>query len=149
MSTTAIAGFMEVMTANGSVIRQWQNYWFEQTVEGYGHLPFNLSEAFSSSSSGQQSATVTLPISESVLTAVEDALRLAHLFRLMLYQVDASSAADPSARQLITEFIGEVISAEVEVASVTVSIGSSLDPLGAQVPPRKFTNTLVGTPYQP
>jgi hypothetical protein len=47
---------------------------------------------------------------------------------------------------VVAEFIGEVVGGSSDFYSITMKLGSSLASVGAQVPPRRFTADLIGTP---
>jgi hypothetical protein len=81
---------------------------------------------------------------------VEDALRNARLVELSMYEFDTLDGnTTPQADQdLIASYVGEVVGAGGPFESISLELGSSLSPVGAQVPPRKFTSRLIGVPVK-
>jgi hypothetical protein len=67
-----------------------------------------------------------------------------------MYEFDSrlSQAVPQSGQLLIGTFIGEVVGIGGSFTELDVSIGSSLAPVGAQVPPRSFSSRLVGNPIK-
>jgi hypothetical protein len=67
-----------------------------------------------------------------------------------MYEFDTlaeGAASGPVAVQdLIASYVGEVVGASGTFESISLELGSSLSPVGAQVPPRTFTTRLVGAP---
>lgn len=144
MSTTALAQFLEI-TSGSTRIVAYQNYWPGQTVNGYTHYPFQTGGIVADSNGGQTSFSVTLPATKEAVTLLENAIASNYLGRIQIYQFDPpANNTLPATRTLVAQFDGEVIAGSATQTEVTLTLGSSLDPVGAQVPPRKYTSTLVG-----
>lgn len=144
MSTTALAQFLEIK--NGSTrVAAYQNYWPGQTVNGYTHFPFTTEGIVADSTGGQANFSVVLPATHEAVTLLEAGIANNYLGRIQIYQFDPpANNTLPSVRTLVAQFDGEFIAGQTTQTAVTLTLGSSLDPVGAQVPPRKFTSTLVG-----
>ena len=73
-----------------------------------------------------------------------------YLCEIKLYEFDSrlSQSAPQSGQLLIGSYIGEVVGISGSFIEYDVSIGSSLAPVGAQVPPRSFSSRLVGNPIK-
>jgi hypothetical protein len=84
------------------------------------------------------------------VAAFESALNQNRLCELRLYEFDSSlgQAGPQSGQLLIGVYVGEIIGINGSFSQLTVSLGSSLAPVGAQVPPRKFTNAMIGAPLR-
>lgn len=144
MSTTALAQFLEIKSG-GSRIAAYQNYWPGQTVNGYTHYPFTTEGIVADSNGGQTSFSVVLPATREAVTLLEDGIANSYIGRIEIYQFDPpSNNTLPSTRTLVAQFDGEFIGGQTTQTEVTLTLGSSLDPVGAQIPPRTFTSTLVG-----
>jgi hypothetical protein len=53
-----------------------------------------------------------------------------------------------SSQALIASFVGEIIGIGGSFTELTIELGSSLAPVGAQAPPRNFTSILIGAPLR-
>ena len=145
--STAVAQFLRIYTTAGATVKQWQSYWLDRTVDGHAPMPFTLANIISAAAAGAQSASVTLPFTPETLSVMETALASGHLVTLQLYQFDPPvDGSLPGSKTLMAEFHGEAVAGSADASSATIEVGSSLDPIGAQAPPRKFTTALIGTP---
>jgi hypothetical protein len=140
MTTTA---FAQTLTINGQT---YQNYWIGQTVQGATFYPFVCDGFLASATSGQDSMLITLPLTADAVSWLEGGIASAWVVTVKLYQFDPASAVFPPSLSLVTEYNGEVIGGRRNAAEVTIEVGSSLSPVAAQMPPRKYTTTLIGEP---
>jgi hypothetical protein len=138
----------------GGTLQRWQNYYINSTVTYDGapwsFLGFDV-DGFTAGQTGDEGGvSVTLPATAFVIDTVEDALRNARLVELSMYEFDTLDGNDaPQAGQeLIASYVGEVVGAGGPFESISLELGSSLSPVGAQVPPRKYTSRLIGVPVK-
>jgi hypothetical protein len=84
------------------------------------------------------------------MEVVLQALDEARLAELRLYEFDTilGNSTPQAGQTLIASYLGEVVGVSGSFTSIQMQLGSSLSPVGAQVPPRKFTTTLIGAPCQ-
>jgi hypothetical protein len=137
---------------DGGTLHRWHNYYINSTVTVSGNswafMSFDL-DGFTAGQTGDEGGvSVTLPATALVMDVVADALRNARLVELTMYEFDTLLGNDtPQAGQdLIASYVGEVVAAGGPFETVNIELGSSLSPVGAQVPPRKFTSRLIGVP---
>jgi hypothetical protein len=143
----AIAQFLHVFTPTGATINRWQNFWINTTVDSHTFFAFDGGAIFSRITPSSDSLNIVFPVSNTLLSLVENGLALRYLATLDLYQfVPNADGAAPSIKTKIASYTGEFSSAVVNDLTVTLQIGANLDPTEAQVPPRKFTTSLVGRP---
>lgn len=73
-----------------------------------------------------------------------------YLCELKVYEFDSrlSQTAPQVGQVLIVNFVGEVVAVDGSFTALTIQLGSSLAPVGAQVPPRKFGSKLIGAPIR-
>lgn len=150
MSIEAIASFLVVRRSDyTTIVDRLQNYWPGRTVSGHRHHPFVTGYITSSRSGSQSGIEISLAISSEMISLVESALQSNYIFDLTLERF-SPNISDPNVRNahVLARSFGELVSAQYDQARITLSIGSSLDPVEAQAPPRKFTTRLVGTPPQ-
>jgi hypothetical protein len=127
---------------------RWQSYYVGQTINSYTHLPFKTGGLIINQAGDQSSLNITLPATPEVVSIVDAAVDGGYLVRVELYQFDPDVAysAPPSGQTLISAFTGEIIGGGEDRTTVTLELGSSLSPIGAQIPPLKYTTALVGEP---
>jgi hypothetical protein len=135
-----------------STYHRWQNYYLNTTVTidaaQWSFLAFDV-DGFTSGQTGDEGGiSVTLPATAFVVSAVEDAIRNGRLCELQMFEFNTldGNNAPQVGQQLIANFVGEVVGAGGPFETISLELGSSLSPVGAQVPPRKFTSRLIGVP---
>jgi len=132
--------------------QRWQNYYGNANVimggEVWSFIAFDA-DGFTVGQTGDEGGiSVTLPGTAMVMDLVAESLFAGRLAELSMYEFDTLLGDnEPQADQvLIASYVGEIVSAGGPLKSVKLELGSSLSPIGAQIPPRKFTSKLVGTP---
>lgn len=127
---------------------KWQSYFRDTTPAGYKFLEFRCAGIVATQQGDQGELTVTLPATPDVVDAVNDATGTGRLVAVRFYEFDAALGDDApnGSEELIAQFVGEVIGGDADAYSYTLRLGSSLASIGAQVPPRRFTSELIGTP---
>ena len=138
---------------NSSTYYRWQSYYINQTVSwdsaSWSYHPFTANGVVGGSASGNN-ITVQIPATSTAAAAFVGALNLNRICEIKIYEFDSliGQSAPPAGQTLIGSFTGEVISIAGSFTAYTITIGSSLAPVGAQAPPRKFTNLLICAPIQ-
>jgi hypothetical protein len=148
------AQYLRIFDEAAGTLQRWQNYYINATVTFDGgtwaFMGFDV-DGFTAGQTGDEGGvSVTLPATAFVVDTVEDALRNARLCELQMYEfdtLDGNDAPQPD-QQLIASYVGEVVGAGGAFESLTLELGSSLSPVGSQVPPRKFTSRLIGVPVK-
>lgn len=139
---------------NAATYLRWQSYYVGQTVtwtsQNWDYFPFTINGMIGGTASGDGNLSIEVPATSLAVREFELALRNNRLCEVLLYEFSTVlSQSQPSASQLlIGQFVGEVVSVGGTFSSLSVRLGSSLSPVGAQVPPRKFTNELIGAPLR-
>lgn len=145
--TIGIAQFLRVYTQTGTTLNRWQNYWSTTTVDGHSFMPFDGGAIFSRITPSSDTLDVVFPISNTALSLIENGLALRYLATLDFYQfAPDAGGGQPASKTKIASYTGEFSSANINDTTATLKIGTNLDPTEAQVPPRKFTTSLVGQP---
>lgn len=153
MANRGQAQYFRLFDDSGTYYR-WQNYYVNQTVTwdtaSWNYQPFIVNGLIGGSPGSDVGLTIDAPATALVVGAFETALANAYLCEIELYEFDASlSNSTPQAGQLlIGAFVGESITLKGSFSLLTLGLGSSLSPTGAQAPPRKYTNILVGAPLR-
>lgn len=138
---------------SGSVTyNRWQSYYVNTSVSWesatWAYQPFDADGITAGDVESEASINITLPATTNVIEAVLTALDQARLVELRMYEFDTllGNSTPQAGQTLIATYIGEVVNASGSFTSITMELGSSLSPVGAQVPPRKFNTRLIGAP---
>lgn len=90
---------------------------------------------------------VTFPIAGSLVALIETAMASNYYFELELREFLPPSTGDvPATTALGAKYLGQIVGASYDETGITVSLGSTLDPVEASAPPRRFTSALAGKP---
>lgn len=138
---------------DSSTYTRWQNYYVGQSVtldaNSWSYFPFTVNGLTAGAGSGNN-VTVSIPATGDAVSVFTAALSENRLCEINVYEFDSRlGQSAPSAQQVqIVGFTGEILKISGSFTLWTITVGSSLAPVGAQVPPRKFTNELVGFPIK-
>lgn len=146
----AQAQYLRIYDVAGVTYQRWQSYYADTSVTWASaewlYVPFIADGLTAGSSGDETSINVTAPASTIVISAFEQAITAGRLVDLSIYQFDATvNNNTPQAIQsLVAEFTGQVVGGSGSLTSLTIQLGSALSPVGAQIPPRKFTTSMMG-----
>jgi hypothetical protein len=149
----AQAQYLRIFDDSTTYVR-WQGYYVNQTVTldsaSWEYMPFSASGIVESGASGGKSVSITVPATNSVVEAFNLALSYGRFCELKIYEFDSrlDQTAPQSAQNLIAAYTAEVVNVSGTFTRLDIELGSSLSPVGAQVPPRKFTSYLIGAPLR-
>jgi hypothetical protein len=142
--------FMRIYDATGVTYQRWQSYYSGSTVSWaslqWDYVPF-IADGITAGISGDESdITVTAPATTLVMQAFEGAINKGRLVDLSIYQFDTvqGNNAPQSGQLLVAGFTGQVVGGSGGLTSMSIQLGSALSPVGAQIPPRKFTTGIMG-----
>ena len=153
MSNRAQAQYLRIYTG-GTDKQLWQSYYVNSTIssggKSYAYFPFTADGLLSSSASGGNTVSLTCPATTSAISALTEALNNQYLCELKVYEFDSrlSNVAPNSSQSLIVNFLGVITSIGGSFETLNINLGSSISPVGASAPPRKFTTDLVGVPIR-
>ena len=140
--------------SGATTYQRWQSYYVNTSVSYGGavwaYQPFDADGITSGEVQSESSISVTLPATTNVMEVVLQALNEARLAELQVYEFDTilGNSTPQTGQTLIASYLGEVVGVSGGFTSIQMQLGSSLSPVGAQVPPRKFTTKLIGAPCQ-
>jgi hypothetical protein len=132
--------------------QRWQSYYVNTSVtydsNVWAYQPFDADGITAGEVQSESSISVTLPATTNVVEVVLQALDEARLAELRLYEFDTllGNTAPQTGQTLIASYLGEVVGVSGSFTSIQMQLGSSLSPVGAQVPPRTFSTRLIGAP---
>lgn len=145
MSTTIAVGNYLTFTASGSVVYRFQNFHIAQsaTYDGqtYQFLPFGFSGVTINRSGDNTDASLVFPnneLSRPWATTAIDNRWLATVYVLALNPDDRTTGT------LMHSYTGQVAEGGWDETSLKMTLNTVLDAVGADVPMRRLTQTLVG-----
>ena len=146
--------FLRLYTSGGSDHHLWQNFYVNQSVtvssKTYRFFPFVWDGIAESSAIGEQTVTLTMPATSLAISAFQAAFSSKHLCQLQTYEFDSrlGVGTPQSGQTLIGSFLGYVSTMSSTLTELSVDLGSTIAPVGAQIPSRTANNRLVGVPIQ-
>lgn len=142
--------YLRIYDITGITYQRWQSYYSGKTVNwsnaSWQYVPFIADGIMAGISGDESGVTITAPATTYVVRAFESALAVGKLADLSIYQFDTllGNNTPQNAQQLVAAFTGQIVGASGGLTSITVQLGSALSPVGAQIPPRKFTTAMIG-----
>lgn len=146
--------FLRIYTSGGSDHHLWQNFYVNQSVtvssKSYRFFPFEWDGVGESSALSGQTVSLKMPATSLAISSFETAFKEQQLCLVSAYEFDSRLGVSnvQSGQTLIAEFLGYVTSMSGSFTELTVQLGSTLAPIGAQIPSRTATNSLIGVPVQ-
>jgi hypothetical protein len=142
--------YLRIYDTAGVTYQRWQSYYANNTVSwdsaSWAYVPF-IADGFTAGIGGDEaSVSVTAPATSVVIEAFEEAIGAGRLVNLSIYQFDTllGNSTPQAGQTLVGSFTGQVVGGGSSLTSITLQLGSALSPVGAQIPPRKFTTAIMG-----
>jgi len=142
--------YLRIHDTAGATFQRWQNFHAYRTVTWSSaqwlYQPFLASGLTAGQAGDESGVTVSIAATGLVVDAILQAIAQGQLVTLQIYQFDGSgSITDPPAGQeLVAQFTGQVVGAGGTLTELQIELGSSLSPVGAQIPPRTYSTQLIG-----
>lgn len=153
MSNRGQSQYLRIFDGANTYLR-WQGYYVGQTVtwdsQSWAYYPFIANGLIGGSAGSDSGVSVSVPATAAAVAAFEAALDQNRLVEIKVYEFSTLlTQSQPQASQLlIGSFVGEVTGISGSFSLLEIQLGSSLAPVGAQAPPRKYTSLLVGAPLR-
>ena len=142
--------YLRIYDSGGNTYQRWQSYYANTSITWASakwlYVPF-IADGITAGVSGDESnVTITAAATSMVINAFEAAILDGRLVDLSIYQFDSNSGNDSpqASQQLVAGYTGQVTGGTATLTTLTLQLGSALSPVGAQVPPRKFTTAIMG-----
>ena len=154
MNNRGQAQYLRVYISGGADQQLWENFYVNTNVtlssKVYTYFPFEWSGVEESSALSGQTVSLKMPATSLAINCFETAFKQQQLCLVSTYEFDTRLGVNvpQSSQTLIAEFLGYVASMGGTFTELTVELGSTLAPIGAQIPSRTATNGLVGVPIQ-
>jgi hypothetical protein len=149
--TRAQAQYLRIYEGS-TTYERWQSYYVNNSVswqsQVWDYQPFEAEGITSGNVESESTLVVTLPALPNVIEAVLRAVARGRLVELTMYEFYPlyGNNAPQASQTLVAAYTGEVVGVEGTFTTLSIQLGSSLAPVGAQVPPRKYSTRLVGVP---
>lgn len=153
MSNKGQAQYLRIFD-DASTYNLWQSYYVGQTItldsQQWIYYPFVANGLIGGSPGSDSGVVISVPATALAVSLFEEALSENYLAEISIFEFDTRlSQSQPQAGQLLIGiFVGEVVGISGTFATIDVALGSSMAPVGAQIPPRNFTSRLIGAPLQ-
>jgi len=147
----AFAQYLHIYGAVSSYAR-WQNYYVDQTVTwdsaSWQFVPFEAQGIEAGDLQEEGSLVIVLPSTTDTYNTVLTAVRQALTVDVRTYDFDPrpNNTTPQAIQNQIARYTAQVVNARRSLSQIELVLGSTLAPVGAQVPPRKFSTRLVGVP---
>ena len=149
----AQAQYLRIFSGS-TTYQRWQSYYVNTSVSYDGavwaYQPFDADGITAGEVQSETSISVRLPATTNAIEVALQALDEARLAELRLYEFDTllGNSTPQDGQTLSASYLGEVVNVSGTFSSILLELGSSLSPIGAQVPPRLFSTSLIGAPCQ-
>ena len=153
MSNRAQAQYLRVYESSTDKLL-WQSYYINSTIslnsKSFSYFPFTADGLMSSSASGGNTVSINCAATTAAISALTEALNNQYLVELKVYEFDSrlGNSVPQTSQSLIVNFLGVITSINGSFETLNVNLGSSLSPVGASAPPKKFTTDLIGVPIR-
>lgn len=147
----AQAQYLRIFSGS-TTYQRWQSYYVNTSVTWAGaswsYQPFDADGITAGEVQSESSISIRLPATTNVIEVVLQALDEARLAELQFYEFDTilGNSTPQTGQTLIASYLGEVVGVKGGFTEIEMELGSSLAPVGAQVPPRTYSSRLVGAP---
>jgi hypothetical protein len=138
--------------SGSTTYQRWQSYYVNTNVTwesaSWSYQPFDADGITAGEVQSESSISIRLPATTNVIEVVLQALNEARLAELQFYEFDTilGNSTPQAGQTLIASYLGEVVGVKGGFTEIEMELGSSLAPVGAQVPPRAYSSRLVGAP---
>jgi hypothetical protein len=138
--------------SGSTTYQRWQSYYVNTSVTWesafWSYQPFDADGITAGEVQSESSISIRLPATTNVIEVVLQALDEARLAELQFYEFDTilGNSTPQAGQTLIASYLGEVVGVKGGFTEIEMELGSSLAPVGAQVPPRTYSSRLVGAP---
>lgn len=156
----AQAQYLRIYDLAGTTYERWQNYYSGKTVtlagDEWEYEPFMADGLVTGTQGDEAELSVAVAATARVVRAFEAALNNGRLVDIATYGFNPALGNDEPqpvvtfslfgipGQRLLSQFTGQVLGADGGLTNLQITLGSALSPVGAQIPPRKFTTAIMG-----
>ena len=138
--------------SGSTTYQRWQAYYVNTSVTyggaSWSYQPFDADGITAGEVQSESSISIRLPATTNVVEVVLQALNESRLAELQFYEFDTilGNSTPQTGQTLIASYLGEVVGVKGGFTEIEMELGSSLAPVGAQVPPRTYSTRIIGAP---
>lgn len=141
--------FLKIFDITGLVYYRWQNYYAGTVAwdsQSWQSVSFTADGLINGAGGQESDINITAIGITSVAQAIEKAILNGHIVELNIYQFDTilGNSIPQTTQQLVGSYLGQAVGGSAGLTSITMRVGAALAPIGAQVPPRRFTTAIMG-----
>lgn len=152
-----IAQFLGLRKPTGSLVYRFQNYWINKSVPlgiefdgSYRELPHDfLPFGFSGISIDRQGdlkeASLVLPNNALVRGWIDQLVQERWFVTVRTIMPSDPVDPKPDKDQILFTYVGVITTAAFETATITATVSTVLDAVGADAPTRRITRSVVGS----
>jgi hypothetical protein len=129
------------LTSPAGATYNWQNFFINETVNGYSFVPFGFSGITINRQGDNVDATLAFPNNELSRRWSIEALREGWLADV---KVMLLNPADRSQQEQLHSYTGQIAGGGWSETTLTLKLNTVLDAVGAEVPKRRLRQRLVG-----
>ena len=116
----------------------WQNFFVDKTVDGYVFVNFNVSDILMNRTADEGGVTLTVPATKDYIDFFLAAIEGEYLAEIILYEQPVTTALPTGfdGATVVSRFIGEVQTFDMDLIQLTVSLGTAIDAVNGEIPGR-------------
>jgi phage-related protein len=141
----ALGNYLDLSTQSGGRVYRFQNFYINKTAayQGgeYSFLPFGFSGVTVNRTGDNIEASLVFPNNEISRAWVVNAVTDFWIATVFVVVLDPDGVAAPD---LLHRYVGQVATGAWDETAVTLRLNTVIDAVGAEVPMRRLTQSLVG-----
>jgi len=141
----ALGNYLDLSTQSGGRVYRFQNFYINKTASyqggEYSFLPFGFSGVTVNRTGDNIEASLVFPNNEISRAWVVNAVTDFWIATVFVVVLDPDGVAAPD---LLHRYVGQVATGAWDETAVTLRLNTVIDAVGAEVPMRRLTQSLVG-----
>jgi phage-related protein len=141
----ALGNYLELRTQSGGQTYRFQNFYINKTKSyqgaGYSFLPFGFSGVTVNRTGDNIEASLVFPNNDISRSWVVNAVSDFWIATVSVMVLDPDGVAPP---ELLHRYVGQVSTGGWNEVVVTLKLNTVIDAVGAEVPMRRLTQSLIG-----
>jgi phage-related protein len=141
----ALGNYLDLSTQSGGRVYRFQNFYINKTASyqggEYSFLPFGFSGVTVNRTGDNVEASLVFPNNEISRAWVVNAVTDFWIATVFVVVLDPDGVAAPD---LLHRYVGQVATGAWDETAVTLRLNTVIDAVGAEVPMRRLTQSLIG-----
>lgn len=145
----AQAQYLRIYSSAGATFQRWQQYYFGTVTwdgQPWLHQQFEADGMTAGLSGDEADITISAPATPVIVSAFQAAILNGYNVELSMYQFDSAidNNTPQTDQQLVFRHIGRVTAGGGGLTQMNIRVGSAINPVNAQIPPKKLTTYVMG-----